>query len=197
MSFLKTRARVLTFAVNGSISAGVKTPCAFARPRGLVRALAAAALTFLILLSHTPAGRAAPGPTQGSNNVPRVILGIYDSQIGDQLEFTRLHRLAEMPLNHLGLMVRYHDLQEDLPSAKDLEGVRGVLSWLTSDNMPNPEGYLDWAEHVIAQGYTFVALGQLGVTRATSGAVTPPHRVNRLLNRLGLELGGGLPRRHL
>lgn len=190
MSFLKTSARVLTFAFSKLVPASVKTLCAFTRPRDLMCTLVAAALTFFVLLAHTPAGLAAPGPTQSSNDVSRVILGIYDSQESGQLEFTRIHRLAEMPLNHLGLMVRYHDLQEGLPSAKDMEGVRGVLSWLTSDNMPDPEGYLDWAEHVIAQGFTFVVFGQLGVTRATGGAVTPPHRSNRFLNRLGLELGG-------
>lgn len=175
-SCLMTSAKRLIFAFSGPM---------------LARAILAASVVLSAALGG--AAPAHPADTSGkplTHEVPRIILGIYDGRDGAQLEFTRLHRLAEMPLNHLGLVVRYHDIQDGLPPPESLEGVRGVLSWLTSDNMPDPEGYLEWASHVIDQGYPFVVFGQLGVFRTTKGPVTPPHRINGFLNRLGLELGG-------
>jgi len=143
-----------------------------------------------VLLS--PSARAATGA-----EVPRVILGLYDGGNGGQLEFSRLHRMAAMLLNHLGLLFRYHDIQDGLPPADALKGARGVLTWLPNDRMADPEGYLDWAEHVVDQGYTFVILGQMGFTQSAGGTVTPAHRINRFFEPAGAGAERQLPRRHL
>jgi polysaccharide biosynthesis protein PelA len=145
-----------------------------------------ASLVLAVSASITTAGHAAaPGST-----VPRVVLGIYDSKIDGGFDFSYLHTLAEMPLNHLGLVLKYHDIQSGLPPKDALKGARGVLSWLRGNEMPDPEGYLKWAEQVVDQGHQFVILGELGFSAKTGGSPTPPHMVNHFLNRLGIELGG-------
>jgi hypothetical protein len=148
--------------------------------------LAAFCLVFSTLLTSPPGIHLARAETE----VPRVVLGIYDSRSIEIRDYSELHTLAEMPLNHLGLMLRFHDIQDGVPSAEDSKDLRGVLSWLNRDDMPDPEGYLAWAEQMINQGRKFVIFGQLGFTSQTGGQSTPPHLVNRFLNRLGLEQTG-------
>jgi hypothetical protein len=119
--------------------------------------------------------------------LPRTILAIYDSLEDDDIRTTRIHRLAEMPLNHLGLVVRYHDIQKGLPSSEDLKGVRGVLSWFQSEKMPYPIKYIEWAAGIIDRGIRLVMFGNPGIFYDMQKRATPLPEINRLLGKLGLE----------
>ena len=62
--------------------------------------------------------------------IDRVLLGVYDSRQEASPADTMLHRTAEMPLNHLGYIIRYHDLRQGLPDADALKGAVAVISML-------------------------------------------------------------------
>ncbi len=124
--------------------------------------------------------------------VPRVILALYDGKANPVLKFTRLHEMAEMPLNHLGLVVRYHDITRGLPPEAALEGVRGVLTWFESDGiMEDPAAYLRWATAVVETGRRFVILGNLGFAVSRSGRPTAPAAIELFYRAFGLQSAGG------
>ncbi|MBV9507861.1 MAG: hypothetical protein JO323_22960 [Acidobacteriia bacterium] len=117
----------------------------------------------------------------------RVVLALYDSHYQKDVRDTPIHRLLEMPLNHLGLVVQYHDLSEGLPTAQELSGVRGIVTWFQSDSMEDPARFLTWASAAIDAGKRFVVLGDLSVGRSRRGDVTDIKLVQGFLAKLGLQ----------
>ena len=126
-----------------------------------------------------------------ARTVARTVLALYDSKYEGSARATLVHNLAEMPLNHLGLVVRYHDVRSGLPGAEALEAVRGVITWFTSDAMPNPRAYLRWIETLAQSGKPLVVMGAIGALKDESGTLTPIEDVNRALARLGWRYDGG------
>ncbi|MFN8057628.1 MAG: hypothetical protein U0Q12_21275 [Vicinamibacterales bacterium] len=163
----------------------------------------AAALTLGVvafLSTPTPSARATVGPHRqeptsptapsGHRRQPRAVLALYDgSQVGDIRE-TSLHRLAEMPLNHLGFVLRYHDIDAGLPTARDLEGVKGVLTWFSTDGMRRPADYLKWACDAIDAGLPFVVLGNVGAAFDENGVSTALPALQAFFDHLGLDYEG-------
>ncbi len=119
--------------------------------------------------------------------VPRTILALYDGELDSDLRFTAIHRVAEMPLNHLGLVVSFHDLRQPLPTGKDLEGVRGALVWFSGDVMPNPLAFIEWSHNLIDAGRKLVIVGSLGMASDRRGKPTSVELINGLLSRIGLR----------
>ena len=119
--------------------------------------------------------------------IPRTILAIFDSLEDEDIRSTRIHRLAEMPLNHLGLVVRYHNIQRGLPSKKEMQNVRGVFSWFQSEKMPNPLKYIEWAVETMDEGIPLVIFGNPGIFYDAKDQSTPLPEINRLLGEMGLE----------
>ena len=50
--------------------------------------------------------------------VKREILALYDGAQESEADYTRIHRFAEMPLNHLGFILRFHDIRTKLLSRR-------------------------------------------------------------------------------
>lgn len=123
--------------------------------------------------------------------VARTILALYDSKYVERPRSTTTHTLAEMPLNHLGLVVRYHDIRQGLPAAASLPDVRGVITWFTTEGLPNPIGYLRWIDSMVEAGKRVVIIGSLGALRDDLGGLAPEAEVNRTLVRLGWRYDGG------
>jgi hypothetical protein len=147
--------------------------------------LAAVALGVVASVCGTGASR-----LEGAD-VPRVILALYEGQDFDDPAMTPTHRLAELPLNHLGLVVRYHDIRQPLPSLSSLGDVRGVLTWFQSEDVwSDPVRYSQWAQAVIASGRRFVVLGSSGVARDARDRQMPGDVVRAFLDRLGIEHDG-------
>lgn len=119
--------------------------------------------------------------------IPRTILAMYDGRYQKDVRDTRIHRLLEMPLNHLGLRVRYQDVNGALPPAGGMEDVRGILTWFQNDSMERPEQFLSWAESAIDAGKRFVVAGEWSVGRNLQGRATPQARINRFLAKLGVR----------
>jgi hypothetical protein len=115
--------------------------------------------------------------------VARVVLAVWDSQEEQRVRLSRIHTRAEMPLNHLGLVLRYVDIRGELPDAAGDPQVRGVVSWLSSEDTPDPQRYAAWLEAMLAAGKRIAVLGALGV----EGPGALQARRDALLARLGVE----------
>ncbi len=127
------------------------------------------------------------GFAKAPSAVPRTIITFYDSKENPDIRLTRIHRYVEMPLNHLGLKFKFLDINKPLPPLKDLEGVRGVFTWFESDRMPDPIGFLRWADQLMDRKIKWVIFGNLGVNTDMRGKKTPLPMLNRYLGRIGLK----------
>jgi hypothetical protein len=138
-------------------------------------------LSVLIVLIFWRTGFANTEPT-----APRTIVTFYDSKENPDIRMTRSHRYVEMPLNHLGLKFKFLDINKPLPPLKDLGDVRGVFTWFESERMPDPLGFLHWADQLMDKKIKWVIFGNLGINADLLGKKTPLPLVNRYLGRLGL-----------
>jgi len=136
----------------------------------------------LIVLFFWGTGSAETQPT-----LPRTIITFYDSKENPDIRTTRTHRYLEMTMNHLGLKLKYFDINKPLPLIQDLEDVRGVFTWFNTDQMPDPTGFLGWADQLMERKINWVIFGLLGVVSDIQGKKTPLPFINRYLGRLGLQ----------
>src|SRR5690348_8362374 len=83
--------------------------------------------------------------------VPRTIIALYDSK-STTVATSYVHALAEMPLNHLGLAVEYHDINTPLPEIADRPDVRGVITWFISTPQMHAQDYWQWAIKALEAG---------------------------------------------
>ncbi|MBI1206973.1 MAG: hypothetical protein GC191_06755 [Azospirillum sp.] len=163
-----------------------------------------AALALLAWSCCAPAGaQSADAPAAGPLGAPatrspdaeapplaRTILALYSSREEPALRFARVHALASMPLNHLGLKIIYWDIAQGLPDLAQLPALRGVLSWFKGTPMAAPLAYFAWAGAAVDSGLPFVVLGDTGGQRDLVGTPTPGGVINGFLARLGLRDDG-------
>ena len=102
----------------------------------------------------------SPSLAQEAGLVKREILALYDSAQESDVDLTRIHRFAEMPLNHLGFILRFHDIRGKLPEAAEVERYRGVLTWFVGP-VSDSNSYLAWAGQVSRMDVRYVILGML------------------------------------
>ncbi|MEK7746348.1 MAG: hypothetical protein AAB576_06765, partial [Elusimicrobiota bacterium] len=106
----------------------------------------------------TPSSERVRSPlAQGAGQVPRKVLALYSrEQIpGDykDIAFTQLHQRGEMPLNHLGVELVYHDAAEPLPDPATLSGYRGVVTWFEKPvNFEDPAPVCRWLSDLSSSG---------------------------------------------
>jgi len=129
-------------------------------------------LLLFLVLAAAPVGEASGDGGGAGSAVARTILALYDGDDEPEPRNSRMLRFAALPLNHLGLVLRFHDLRHGLPSAEALEDVRGVLTWFDNDLMPDAEGYAAWATDQLRRGMRFVVLGDPGVATASRPAAS-------------------------
>jgi len=118
--------------------------------------------------------------------VPRTILVVYDGHQYKDVRDTGTHRLFEMPLNHLGLVVRYRDLRSGLPPADQMRDVRGILAWFRAESVERPEEFLAWADGAIDAGKRFVIVGDLSFGKNVHDRAAATTALNHFLAKLGL-----------
>lgn len=141
----------------------------------------ASGILLLVLLA------AGPLRADGAKPVPRAILALYDTREEQKLRLSRIHTMAEMPLNHLGLTVVYWDVADGLPDLARFGDLRGVLTWFAGDPFDDPRGYATWIGKAMDQGLRVVALGQSGIRRSRAGTAMPMSLANRFFGRFGLR----------
>jgi hypothetical protein len=130
-------------------------------------------------------GDVAAALAQQAIPVKREILALYDGAQEGDADFTRIHRLAEMPLNHLGFILRFHDIRAKLPEPVEIERYRGVLTWFVG-SVSDSNVYLAWANQVSQMNVRYVILGDVGI------AINPTNilAVNQLLALAGVQHSG-------
>ena len=111
-----------------------------------------------MLVGDLPPAQVGPAYPYGVE-VPRTIIALYDGQQFAKIEHTLVHGFAEMPLNHLGLVVEYHDIRQGLPNLDQRNDVRGILTWFRNESpMADPKAYIKWVTSHIRQGKKFVMI---------------------------------------
>jgi polysaccharide biosynthesis protein PelA len=145
-------------------------------------------ITASVILTHSIPllATAQPlGEEPHAEPVRREILAIYDSREEPGPDQTRIHRFAEMPLNHLGLVVSFWDINAGLPSSERTENIRGMITWLR--RAPTAEFY-PWAQAQVARGVRTVVLGD-SVLPEEGTSLTD---ANRLYAEIGFGLSGAI-----
>lgn len=122
-----------------------------------------------------------------SVEIPRTIVALYDSRSNEQIFNTKIHQLAEMPLNHLGLKVRYHDIHDALPATGSLLDTRGILLWLPSSGVPNPNQLLHWLIKQAEEGRKIVVMGSHGFEKNEKGEFADKNLIEKFWKTLGLR----------
>lgn len=120
-----------------------------------------------------------------SEVIPRVVVVMYREGQERDYSLLNVHQLAEMPLNQLGIILRYHDITKGFPDIEHDPEVIGILSWFMNElSVPNPHEYIDWVERSVKAGKKFVMMGSLGFSTQQSGITAS--EVNHLWAALGL-----------
>jgi polysaccharide biosynthesis protein PelA len=128
------------------------------------------------------------GSAQAGSDIPRTVLALYGGAPADKPEWSIIHEFAEMPLNHLGIKLHYHNIADGLPRFATGAEYIGVLSWYKSGTqLEDPTAYLLWAESVVRAGKKFVIMGDPGFRSFPDGRPVPPALLNRFLEKLGLQ----------
>jgi hypothetical protein len=114
--------------------------------------------------------------------VRRDVLALYDGKSEGLPHDTRLHKFAEMPLNHLGLRLTYVDVNGPLPSSQELARYRGIVTWFI-EPMAYAGRYLDWLDTATAAGVRVAVLSELAPPVPRSHETV----ARRVLERIGLN----------
>ncbi len=96
--------------------------------------------------------------------LPRRILMLYDEKPdGDVLKESQLHRYAAMPLNYLGYVPEYRNVQtEGLPDASPAGHYAGIVTWFTSTETSNGPALEKWLLQQAEDGIPIATLGYFG-----------------------------------
>ena len=96
-------------------------------------------------------------PSSAQGVLQRDVLALYSGKEEQGLADTRIHRMVEMPLNHLGYRLTYHDIDRGLPAREDLSNVFAVITWFEDTILP--ADYAQWVEELLKDDKRFVVLG--------------------------------------
>jgi polysaccharide biosynthesis protein PelA len=124
----------------------------------------------------------SPPATAAAKPVKRDIIGLYDSAAEPAPAVTRLHKLLELPLNHLGYRVIYWDLAKGVPPADVTRQAHGFATWF-SQRASNVDAYFAWARAAIQDGLKAVIIEQPGML----GASAELPAINSVLSKIGLD----------
>ena len=115
----------------------------------------------------------------------RLVLALYDSTDGDVFE-TNVHLLLEMPLNRLGRIVEYHDINDtEYPAA---EKYRAVVVWLNSDVSEFGKEYYAFLQRALEQRVRVILMNGPGIERNKAGKEYEQEQ-EEFLRRFGVVQG--------
>ena len=129
----------------------------------------------------------AAGGAAAEAVVQRVMIGLFNGADEGTLRRSRLHRLAEMPLNHLGIVLVPHDVQKGLPSDEMMREARGVVTWFSYVAFPDAAAYLAWLDAQMERGKKLVVLDHIGIDPGQLDGIVARKLFDRVLGRLGLR----------
>ncbi len=131
-----------------------------------------------------------PG-TSPAREVPRVVLGLHDSPRTAAADSNYLYGLAEMPLNHLGLKLEYHNLRLGVPALGNRTDVRGLLIWLNDGRGLPLKRLTDLVREAVRRGVQVVFIGNIPSGHDDRGKAITLEDQNRLLELSGVRTSGG------
>jgi len=160
--------------------------------RGLFQAgIRSAALALAMLLSGAAfpvlAAGSTAAPATAQQTVPRTILALVDLREESTIRLSRIHTMAELPLNHLGLSVVYWNVADGLPDLSRYPDLRGVVSWFAGEPFTDVAAYVSWTARAMDRGVRFAVLGQPGIRLEHGGKPVPLAVSNRFFARFGLR----------
>lgn len=125
-------------------------------------------------------------PLFGEEIIPRIVVVMYKEGQERDYSLLNVHQLAEMPLNHLGINLRYHEISKGFPNIENDPQVIGILSWfMNEESIPNPHNYIEWVIKSVKAGKKFVMMGSRGYSPQISEISQSEE--NRLWETLGLK----------
>lgn len=125
--------------------------------------------------------------------LPRTVLALYNSEDAPHInnDYCLAHRAAEMPLNYLGVGVRFHDIAWGLPPQSDLDDVFAILCWCEGEKSVNASELCQWLTAQVKQGMRLIILGQLPFLKdSITGTLTSSQLIDRLFRAIGLSYDG-------
>lgn len=136
--------------------------------------------------------RRAPTLLDGRSERPvlsetRKVLALVDQREETVIRLTRIHSMAEMPLNHLGLDVVYWNVGDGLPDLRRWPDVRGIITWFANDPFERPREYVNWLMAAMDRGVKVAMLGQTGMRASKSGELAPIALANRFFAHFGMR----------
>ena len=105
--------------------------------------------------------------------VKREILALYDSRHEATPTQSRIHRLAEMPLNWLGFKVTFVDVNGELPPADQFQKYRGLVTWF-NEPLADTRKVLAWVDSATATGLRYACLGEIAPPEPAGSEPTSP-----------------------
>ncbi|MBK1669302.1 hypothetical protein CKO28_14790 [Rhodovibrio sodomensis] len=138
-------------------------------------------MAVLLLAALTGASATADRPAMPAPD--RTVIALYEGGDGTRARYSRVHQIAQMPLNHLGLHVVYYDVTENLPSDEEIADAHGLLTWFDNpDAIAQVDRYLGVLQQVARTQTKFVMLGHPGFRLEDTGGAG-----ERALRRLGID----------
>ncbi len=138
-----------------------------------------AALVMLVAIPPAVAG--------GDKLVRRKIVALYHSAVTPDIRNSILHEYIQMPLNHLGLVVVYHDLSKGLPDDDVMAGARGIITCFSDRVAIPPVAYMNWLHRQMDAGRRLVMLGHPGFDPIGKLSATARKQFRRLMARIGVR----------
>ena len=152
----------------------------------LMRRLVEAILAAAAALGCCLPALAQPGDQNAA--VLRTVVALYDRKAEAEPSLTLTHRVLELPLNHLGLRLEYHDVREGLPDLAARPDVRGIVSCYPAFvRFSDPLAYMEWILRLVKAGKKAVVLGNPGWLVNDKGEQTSAARIAKFWQGLGIR----------
>ncbi len=126
-------------------------------------------------------------PEPAAQTEARTVIALFDSDQQSYVLDTQdpVHETLELPLNHLGMVVRRHDVRDGPPPVEWLADARAVLTYFHGTSNA-AEWLWPWLEGVVEPaGLRVVHVGEFGPLAVAEDGAT----LRRWLGRRGLGLG--------
>lgn len=123
---------------------------------------------------------------EGRGEVSRRVLGLYNGKTTEYGEpsFSDIQDFLEMPLNHLGFTVEYADVNKPLP---DFRPYRGIVVWLSSNEMDGAERFLPWLLEAARAGVKLIFPSGIAAPNSPGGPPVGQEEERELYRLFGLE----------
>jgi len=126
------------------------------------------------------------GHAHAETALPRKVLILYDSMIGQTEKVNLIYQNGQAILNYYGLLTEFKDVNDQpLPIDAEMEDFRGIVTIFRENLKKDAENYLSWLKRQIQKGRKLVIIGKLGIT--TSPDQSP--ELNKLIQNIYKQLG--------